>query len=110
MFDRQQKQQYQGEIGIHAEEHLKQLDATVDQEQGFGDHFNILGKDLDEESSAQNFRNIARQGDLSPRHNNKGKSATKGRNKNAKESAKNSSVLPLTKIQTRRALTKSNNL
>ncbi|XP_070032135.1 uncharacterized protein [Nicotiana tomentosiformis] len=38
-------------------------------------------KDLDQESTAQNFLNVARQGDLSPRHIEKAKSAAKGRKK-----------------------------
>lgn len=39
------------------------------------------GRDLDEESAVQNFMNVARQGDFSPRQIEKGKSVDKGRTK-----------------------------
>ncbi|XP_016484601.1 uncharacterized protein LOC107805125 [Nicotiana tabacum] len=39
------------------------------------------GKDLDDESTTQNFLNIARQGDISPRQMEKGKLAGRGRKK-----------------------------
>lgn len=39
------------------------------------------GKDLDKESTAQNFKNAARQGDISSRQREKGKSVGKGRKK-----------------------------
>lgn len=64
-----------------------------------------VGKVMDEESIAHNFLNIAKQGDLSPRHIEKVKSAAKGRKKQIKES----STSPTGGVQTRRTLTKSQN-
>lgn len=46
-----------------------------------GEHLEKSGKDLDEESTAQNFLNIVQQGDISSRQTEKVKSATKGRKK-----------------------------
>lgn len=63
------------------------------------------GKDFDEESTTQNFMNMARQGDLSPRHMDKVKSVGKGRKKQQKES----SSIRNTGVETRRSITKSNN-
>lgn len=62
------------------------------------------GKDLDKESTTQNFLNVARQGDLSPRHMEQGKSAAKGRKKQGKDPSTTTAG-----VQTRRALTKSSN-
>lgn len=45
----------------------------------------VQGKDLDEEYTIQNFINIARQGDISPRQIEKGKSTGKGRKKQQKD-------------------------
>lgn len=45
------------------------------------EHLEKSGKDLDEESTAQNFLNIVQQGDISSRQTEKVKSATKGRKK-----------------------------
>ncbi|XP_019232504.1 PREDICTED: uncharacterized protein LOC109213198 [Nicotiana attenuata] len=42
---------------------------------------------MDEESTAQNFINVAKQGDLSPRHMEQAKSTLKGRRKQAKETS-----------------------
>lgn len=49
------------------------------------ENIKIKGKDLDEESTAQNIINVARQGDISPRHIEKGKSAAKGNKKQVKD-------------------------
>lgn len=62
------------------------------------------GKDLDEESTAQNFMNVARQGDLSPRLIAKGKSTGKCRKKQQKDIT---NIQP-TGVQTRRNISKSN--
>lgn len=62
------------------------------------------GKDLDEKSTAQNFINVARQGDLSPRQVDKGRSNDKGR----KKQQKYSTYMQRTGVQTRRTMTKSN--
>lgn len=43
------------------------------------------GQDMDEESTAQNFKHIARQGDLSPRVMDKVKSAGRGKKRNTKK-------------------------
>lgn len=72
-------------------------------DQGAEEHIERLGNDFDEESITQNFRNVARQGNLSPRHMEKVKSAVKGR----KKVAKDNSSLPSTRVQTRTTLTKS---
>lgn len=64
----------------------------------------IGGKDMDEESTAQNLLNIARQGDLSPRQIEKGKSTGKGRKKQQKES---NNIQPAG-VQTRGTTSKSN--
>lgn len=66
----------------------------------------ITGKDLDEKSTAQNFINVARQGDISPRQMEKGKAAAKGKKKKVKDNPSG----PTTLVQTRRTLTKPNNL
>lgn len=63
------------------------------------------GKDLDEESIAQNFQIIAKQGDLSPRVFDKGKSAGRGKKKQQKDT----SIGQKGGIQTRRNLSKSHN-
>lgn len=63
------------------------------------------GKDLYEESTAQNFRNAARQGDISPRFVEKGKSIGKSRRKQAKETS--SGILA--GVQTKRTVSKSIN-
>lgn len=62
-------------------------------------------KDLDEESTAQNCLNVAKQGDLSPRHIEKVKSAVKGRKKQVKEIFSSTTG----GVQTRRTLNKSHN-
>ncbi|XP_059289380.1 uncharacterized protein LOC132042890 [Lycium ferocissimum] len=62
----------------------------------------FIGIDRDEESTAQNFHNVAREGDLSPRQIEKGKSGGKQRKKHQNNSAHVSGV------QTRRTLSKSN--
>ncbi|XP_019240885.1 PREDICTED: uncharacterized protein LOC109220870 [Nicotiana attenuata] len=62
--------------------------------------------DMDEESTAQNFLNIARQGDLSPRQIDQVKSAAKGKRKQTKEA----STVPTGGVQTRRTLSKNQNL
>lgn len=62
-------------------------------------------KDMDDESTAQNFLNIAKQGDLSPRHIDQVKSDAKGRKKQVKET----STAPTGGVQMRRTLTKSQN-
>lgn len=54
---------------------------TKEDEAKFGDN----QENLDEQSTAKNFLNVARQGDLSPRHIEKGKSTIKGRNKHLKD-------------------------
>lgn len=59
----------------------------------------IHGQDMDEEYTAQNFKHIARQDDLSPRVMDKVKSVGRGRKKQQKE---NTSV-PGNGVQTRRA-------
>lgn len=64
------------------------------------------GKDLDEESTTQNFLNVAKRGDISPRLIEKVKSAAKGRRKQFKDTP----AILFTGVQTRRAITKSNNL
>ncbi|XP_019232974.1 PREDICTED: uncharacterized protein LOC109213617 [Nicotiana attenuata] len=43
------------------------------------------GKDLDEESTTQNFKRVASQGDLSPRHMDTGRSVGRGKKKNQRE-------------------------
>lgn len=43
------------------------------------------GRDLDEESTCQNFKNVARQADISPRHMDQGKSAGSGNKKLVRE-------------------------
>lgn len=60
------------------------------------------GKDMDAESTKQNFIHVAMQGDISPRIMEKVKSAGRGRRKQAKE--------PNTQapgVQTRRTISKS---
>ncbi|XP_070022141.1 uncharacterized protein [Nicotiana sylvestris] len=61
------------------------------------------GQDLDEESTTQNFQNVARQGDLSPRIVEKAKSAAKERKKHQKENP----TVPAGGVQTRRNLSLS---
>lgn len=63
------------------------------------------GKDMDEESITHNFRKVARQGDLSPRHLDKAKSTGKDRKKQQKEI----SIVSNIGVQTRRTLSKSTN-
>lgn len=63
------------------------------------------GRDMDQESTTQNFLSVARQGYLSPRHIEKVKSAAKGRKKQHKDT----STVPVVGVQTRRTLTKSRN-
>ncbi|XP_019253806.1 PREDICTED: uncharacterized protein LOC109232489 [Nicotiana attenuata] len=58
---------------------------------------------MDQESTTQNFINVARRGDLSPRQMEKVKSAAKGRKKQQKENM----AAPTAGVQTRRTLTKS---
>lgn len=60
---------------------------------------------MDQESTVQNFFYVARQGDLSPRHMGKVKSAAKGRKKQQKDNT----TVHTGGVQTRRTLTKSNN-
>lgn len=71
------------------------------------DEENQLGRrrDLDRRSSTQNFRNVARQGDLSPRYMEKTKSAGRGRKKKEKES----SAVQTVGVQTRMTISKSTN-
>nr|XP_009587917.1 uncharacterized protein LOC104085557 [Nicotiana tomentosiformis] len=85
----------QENTGVVATEGAKKLEVLAD-------HAN---KDLDEDSTPQNFLNVARQGDLSPRHIEKVKSVAKGRKKQIK---KTSTVLTGGE-QTRRTLTESQN-
>lgn len=70
------------------------------------DHAEQKGRDIDEESTAQNFLNVAKKGDLSPRLIEIVKSATKGRKKQSKET----STVPASGVQTRRTQSKSQNL
>lgn len=62
------------------------------------------GKDLDQESTTQNILNIARKGDLSPRHIEKGKSTGKGKKKQLKDTH----ILQPASVQTRRTISKLN--
>lgn len=68
------------------------------------DQVDRLGKDLDAKSTTQNFLNVAKQGDLSPRHIDKVKTTAKGRKKQPKDITD----VPTGGVQTRRTLTKSN--
>lgn len=77
--------------------------AAVFNDQGGEEHRETTSVDYDDESIAQNFRNVARQGDLSPRHLEKVKSAAKGK----KKAPKDTSSLPSNGVQTRRTLNKS---
>lgn len=61
------------------------------------------GKDLDAESTAQNFMHIARQGDLLPRQVEKGRSAGRGKKRQNKEVPS----VQATGVQTRRTISKS---
>ncbi|KAM3376682.1 hypothetical protein P3S68_015397 [Capsicum galapagoense] len=68
-----------------------------------GDEDNeFTGIDRDEESTAQNFQNISREGNLSPRQIEKGKSGGKQRKKQRDSSE------PTSGMQTRRSASKSN--
>lgn len=78
---------------------------TAEQQKDMEDDTTSKGKDLDAESTCQNFRNVARQGDISPRFMEKGKSVGRGRKKHAKEVP---SVQPLG-VQTMRLVSKSIN-
>ncbi|XP_019257603.1 PREDICTED: uncharacterized protein LOC109235805 [Nicotiana attenuata] len=81
-----------------------QIEFPVENE-GNADNLEGKGRDLDAESTCQNFRNIAKQGDLSPRYLDKGKSVGRGKKGQPKENVQ--SVVP--GVQTRRTLSKSNN-
>lgn len=59
--------------------------AAAEQQKKMEDNTGGKGRDLDVESTSQNFMNIARQGDLSPKHIEKGKSVGRGRKKQVKE-------------------------
>nr|XP_016509082.1 PREDICTED: uncharacterized protein LOC107826604 [Nicotiana tabacum] len=61
------------------------------QQKDHGNNENVGGKwrDMDEESTARNFMNVARQGDLSPREIEKGKSAGRGKKKQSIENQSN---------------------
>ncbi|XP_019231592.1 PREDICTED: uncharacterized protein LOC109212408 [Nicotiana attenuata] len=72
--------------------------ATTEQQKDMEDDTSSKGRDLDAESTCQNFRNVARQGDISPRFMEKGKSAGRGRKKQVEEVP---NVQP-TGVQTRR--------
>ncbi|XP_009803099.2 uncharacterized protein [Nicotiana sylvestris] len=50
-------------------------------------HEELKGRDMDEESTAQKFLNVVKQGDLSPRLIELVKSATKGKKKQSKETS-----------------------
>ncbi|XP_019246470.1 PREDICTED: uncharacterized protein DDB_G0290685-like [Nicotiana attenuata] len=77
---------------------------TMEVEEQLG-HAKKTGRDMDEESSIQNILNVAKQGDLSPRHIEQVKSAAKGRRKQTKETS-NATVGG---VQTRRTLSKNQN-
>lgn len=51
------------------------------------ENLGVVGRDMDEESTTQNFQKVARQGDLFPRHSERGKSVEKGRKKQHKDVA-----------------------
>lgn len=63
------------------------------------------GKDMDEESTTQNFQNVTRKGDLSPRHVDRRKSVGQGR----KKQHKNTANIQPSGVQIRRTISKSNN-
>lgn len=68
----------------------------------------IRGKDLDAESTYQNFQQIARQADISPTYMNRGKSVGRGKKKQQKDSTQSvQSVVP--GVQTRRTHPKHHN-
>lgn len=62
------------------------------------------GRDLDAESTCQNFNKVARKGDISPRFMEKGKSVGKRKEKQVKGVP---SIQPAG-VQTRRTMPKSN--
>lgn len=70
------------------------------------ENLGVVGRDMDKESTTQNFQKVARQGDLSPRHSECGKLVGKGRKKQYKDVT---NVQPAG-VQTRRTISKSNNL
>lgn len=80
---------------------VEQMNSIIDK----GENMEKSGKDLDEESTTQNFLNVAKRGDISPRLIEKVKSAAKGRRKQLKDTP----AIPFTGVQTRKAITKSNN-
>lgn len=63
------------------------------------------GRNLDEKSTVQNFMHVARQDDISPRQMEKGKSAGKGKRKQANDTPS----LQAPGVQTRRTVYKSSN-
>lgn len=81
----------------------KQLDAN---EINVEFNENLGGIDMDEESTTQIFQKVARLGDLSPRHSERGKSLGKKRKNKQKD---NTNVQPVG-VQTRRTISKYNNL
>lgn len=66
----------------------------------------LARRDMDEESTTQNFMNIAKQGKLSPRHIEQGKSAAKEKKRNNKEQP----IVATGGVKTRRGLSKNQNL
>lgn len=75
------------------------------EDKGYEENLGVMGRDLDEETSAQNFLNVAKQADLSPRLIDKGRSTCRGKKKQPKETP---STIPA-RVQTRRTVSKSHN-
>lgn len=69
------------------------------------DEVERASRDIDQESTVQNFQSVARLGDLSPRYLEKAKSIAKGRKKQQKDNT----TAPTGGVQTMRTLTKSIN-
>jgi len=63
------------------------------------------GKNMDAESTTQNFINVSRKGDISPRQIETGKSAVRGKKKQPRVTF----VVQVTGVQTRRTIFKSIN-
>lgn len=63
------------------------------------------GKDLDAESTTQNFMHVTRQGNISPRPMDKGRSAGRGKKRQTKEAPS----VQAPGVQTRRTISKSIN-
>nr|XP_016457134.1 PREDICTED: uncharacterized protein LOC107781021 [Nicotiana tabacum] len=89
------KQNQEGQNEILTLAATKIIIADPMEKRGDNDNMEIRGKDLDTESTYQNFQQVTRQADISPTYMNRGKSVGRGKKKQQKDSTQSvQSVVP----------------